>query len=195
MAGNGNGYPGAVWIPAHPDRYTVKTSRLIDAIVLHATDGIAVDARVTARNVFGSPKEWDAKHNAWHQQSAHYIVGRDGTVVQCVLHKDIAWHANAESLTTIGIEHNARDAVDTSLTGIQYWKSAELVVWLGRQNAIPMDRWYILGHSEIDPGSSHSGCPQRALDWKTYMLAIAEVQADAEGRPRSQPMRLWGADD
>jgi len=52
----GNGFPGAVWIPAHPDRYTVKTSRQIDAIVLHATDGSAVDARVTAKNVFGSPK-------------------------------------------------------------------------------------------------------------------------------------------
>ena len=70
-----------------------------------------------------------------------------------------AWHANAESLTTIGIEHNARDPGDATLSGIQYWKSAELVVWLGRQMAIPMDRWYILGHSEIDPGTSHSRCP------------------------------------
>jgi N-acetyl-anhydromuramyl-L-alanine amidase AmpD len=112
-----------------------------------------------------------------------------------VLHKDIAWHANAESLTTIGIEHNARETRDTTLTGIQYWNSAELVVWLGRQLGIPMDRWYIWGHSEIDPGSSHSRCPQRALDWDTYMLAIREVQAVAEGRPRSQPMRLWTADD
>jgi|HubBroStandDraft_6_1064221.scaffolds.fasta_scaffold358684_2 N-acetyl-anhydromuramyl-L-alanine amidase AmpD len=191
----GNGFPGAVWIPAHPDRYTVKTSRQIDAIVLHATDGSAVDARVTAKNVFGSPKEWDASHGVWHQQSAHYIVGRDGTVVQCVLHKDIAWHANTESLTTIGIEHNARDPGDTKLSGIQYWKSAELVVWLGRHLGLPMDRWYIWGHSEIDPTSSHSRCPQRALDWDTYMLAIAEVQAVAGGRPRQQPMRLWTADD
>jgi N-acetyl-anhydromuramyl-L-alanine amidase AmpD len=189
----GNGFPGSEWIPAHPDRYTVKASRVIDGIVLHATDGSAVDARVTARNVFGSPKEWAS--GAWRQQSAHYIVGRDGTVVQCVLHKDIAWHANTESLTTIGIEHNARDPGDSTLTGIQYWKSAELVVWLGRMLAIPMDRWYIWGHSEIDPGTSHSGCPQRVLNWDTYMLALAEVQAAANGRPRLQPMRLWTADD
>jgi N-acetyl-anhydromuramyl-L-alanine amidase AmpD len=188
----GNGFPGVVWIPAHSDRYTVKASRKIDAIVLHATDGMAVDARVTARNVFSSPKEWAA--GAWRQQSAHYIVGRDGTVVQSVLHKDIAWHANAESLTTIGIEHNARDPGDKTLTGIQYWRSAELVVWLGQMLALPMDRWYIWGHSEIDPGTSHSGCPQRVLDWDTYMLAIAEVQAAAMGRPPLQPMRLWTAD-
>jgi N-acetyl-anhydromuramyl-L-alanine amidase AmpD len=191
----GNGFPGAIWIPAHPDRYRAQSSRTIDAIVLHATDGSAVDARVTARNVFASPKEWDAAHHAWQAQSAHYVIGRDGTVVQCVYHKDIAWHANEESLTTIGIEHNARGVGDNGLTGIQYWKSAELVVWLGKLIGIPMSRFYIMGHSEIDPGTSHSSCPQRVLNWDTYMLAINEVQADAEGRPRAQPMRLWGADD
>jgi len=191
----GNGFPGALWIAAHRDRYTVKPARTVDAIVLHATDGSAVDARITAMNVFAQPKEWDAKYSAWKQQSAHYVIGRDGTVVQCVLHKDIAWHANQESLTTIGIEHNARDPADKGLTGIQYWRSAELVVWLGRTLGIPMSRYYIFGHSEIDPGTTHSSCPQRVLDWDTYWLAISEVQADAEGRPRSQPMRLWTADD
>jgi hypothetical protein len=44
-------------------------------------------------------------------------------------------------LTTIGIEHNARDPGDSTLTDIQYRKSEELVVWLGRQLAVPMDRW------------------------------------------------------
>lgn len=191
----GNGFPGVEWIPAHKKRYMEKASRKIDAIVLHCTDGKAVDARQTARNVFGSPPEWDARLGQFLSQSAHYIVGRDGTVVQCVLHKDIAWHANEESVSTIGIEHNARDPGDTSLTGIQYWRSAELVVWLGKQLGLPMDRWYIWGHSEIDTTTSHATCPQRALDWDTYMLAVSEVQAEAAGRPRSRPMRLWTADD
>src|SRR6267154_1234403 len=102
---SGDGFPGAEWIPAHPQRYRTMTSRTIDAIVLHCTDGKAVDARQTARNAFGSPPEVDGGGHK-HSQSAHYIVGRDGAVVQCVRHKDIAWHANAESLTTIGIEHN-----------------------------------------------------------------------------------------
>ena len=123
-----------------------------------------------------------------HSQSAHYIIGRDGTVVQCVRHKDIAWHANTESLTTIGIEHNARSHADTTLTDIQYWNSAQLVVWLGQQLGLPMDRWYIWGHSEIDTKTTHRTCPQRALNWDTYMLAIADVQAMAQGRPS---MRLW----
>jgi hypothetical protein len=54
---SGDGFPGVEWIPAHTDRYAVMRSRKIDAIVLHITDGKAVDARQTARNVFASPKE------------------------------------------------------------------------------------------------------------------------------------------
>ena len=103
-------------------------------------------------------------------------------------HKDIAYHVNAENGTTIGIEHNARHPTDTTLTDIQYWKSAELVVWLGQQLGIPMDKWYIWGHAEIDPTATHKDCPKRALDWNTYFQAIADVQALAQGRPS---MRLW----
>jgi N-acetyl-anhydromuramyl-L-alanine amidase AmpD len=185
----GDGFPDVVWIPAHADRHAVRRSRQIDAVVLHVTDGKAVDARQTARNVFGSPKQLGAD-GKWRAQSAHYVVGRDGTVVQCVLHKDIAFHANKENSYTIGIEHNARDGADTTLTDIQYWNSAKLVLWIGRQLGLPVtDRWYLQGHSEIDPATTHSNCPQRALNWRTYMHAMADVQAIQEGRRPS--MRLW----
>jgi N-acetyl-anhydromuramyl-L-alanine amidase AmpD len=156
-------------------------------IVLHITDGKAIDARQTARNVFASPPE-AGPDGKLRQQSAHYTVGRDGTVVQCVRHKDVAFHANKKNPNTIGIEHNARDHADTTLTDIQYWKSAQLVVWLGQQLGIPMDRHYVVGHAEIDPTTTHRECPKRALDWDTYMKAIADVQALAQGHVS---MRLW----
>ena len=184
---SGDGFPGVEWIPAHADRHTVKASRIIDEIVLHITEGGAVDARVTARNVIAQPRLVLANGKV-QAQSSHYVVGRDGTVVQCVRHKDIAYHANEANAHTIGIEHNVRANVDKNLTGIQYWRSAQLVVWLGQQLGVPMDRYYIMGHSEIDPTTTHSKCPQRALDWATYMRAIADVQAAAEGRVS---MTLW----
>jgi N-acetyl-anhydromuramyl-L-alanine amidase AmpD len=149
-----------------------------------------VDARQTARNVFAQPKELGAD-GKWRQQSSHYIVGRDGTVVQCVRHKDVAFHANTENSYTIGIEHNARQPGDTTLTDIQYWKSAILVIWLGQQLGLPVfdsDRWHLQGHSEIDPTTTHTMCPQRALNWDTYMLAMSDVRAAAQGHPS---MRLW----
>lgn len=194
----GDGYFKAEWIAAHTDRFSVKSSRTINKIVLHCTDGGAVDARVTARNLFAQPKQWNPRLNGgaggFEQQSAHYIVGRDGSIVQCVLHKDIAWHANMASFTTIGIEHNGRDPAERTLTGVQYWESARLVLWLGKQVGLLINRHTIQGHSEIDRTTSHSSCPQRVLDWETYMLALSENQRLENGHPLEHKMRLWTAD-
>ena len=183
---SGDGFPGAEWISAHPDRYTVGRSRAIRRLVLHITEGGTADARVTARNAFAIPRY--LQDGRWRAQAAHYIVGRDGTVVQCVLDKDIAHHAGSANESTIGIEHNTRAGTDTKLTNAQYLKSAELVVWLGKRLGIPMDRHYVVGHSEADPGTTHTRCPGRVLAWDTYMAAITHVQEVARGHT---PMRLW----
>ena len=101
-----DGFPGAIWIPAHTDRYARKDSRVIEEIVLHITEGGTDKAEITAHNAFGGPRYLQG--GKWMQQAAHYIVGRDGTVVQCVRHKDIAFHAGPANDWTIGIEHNTR---------------------------------------------------------------------------------------
>jgi N-acetyl-anhydromuramyl-L-alanine amidase AmpD len=182
---SGDGFPGATWIPAHADRYTVRSSRIIDEIVLHITEGGTTKAAMTAKRAFGIPKYL---HNGkWKVQASHYIVGQEGEVVQCVRHKDIAHHAGGANEYTIGIEHNTLSS-DTRLTGKQYLSSAQLVVWLASHLGIRLNRHFIIGHSEADPGTSHSRCPNRVLDWDTYMQAIAHVQAVAQGRT---PMRLW----
>lgn len=184
-----DGFPGVVWIPAHSDRYRVSNSRVIEEIVLHITEGGTDKAETTARNAFGIPKY--LQNGKWKAQAAHYIVGRDGTVVQCVKHKDIAHHAGAANEWSIGIEHNTRAAMDTKLTAAQYLKSAELVSWICKMQGIPIDRNYIVGHSEADPGTTHSRCPGRVLNWETYMAAIDHVRAVGQGHT---PMRLWNDD-
>ena len=185
-----DGFPGAVWIPAHTDRYAKRDSRIIEEIVLHITEGGADKAEVTARNAFGGPKY--LQNGKWMQQAAHYIVGRDGNVVQCVRHKDIAYHAGPANEWTIGIEHNTRSGKDTKLTAAQYLKSAELVVWLCSKFGLAPNRYNISGHSEADPSTTHRSCPGRVLKWDTYMAAIFHVQEVAQGRV---PMRLWNDDD
>jgi N-acetyl-anhydromuramyl-L-alanine amidase AmpD len=186
----GDGFPGVLWIPAHRDRFDVRESRVIDEIVLHITEGGADKAEVTARNAFGGPKY--LQNGKWMSQAAHYIVGRDGTVVQCVRHKDRAHHAGPANDWTIGIEHNTRTGKDNKLTGAQYLRSAELVLWLCQKLGIPVDRNNISGHSEVDPGTTHTSCPGRVLKWDTYMAAIWHMQEVQAGRT---PMRLWGDDD
>jgi len=184
-----DGFPGAIWIPAHTDRYARRTSRTIDELVLHITEGGTDKAEITAHNAFGGPKYLQG--GKWMQQAAHYVVGRDGTVVQCVRHEDVAFHAGPANEWTIGIEHNTRgggSSKDTKLAAAQYTKSAELVLWLSRMLGFAPDRYHISGHSEVDPGTTHSSCPNRVLNWDLYMAAISDQQEIAQGRT---PMRLW----
>ena len=136
-----DGFPGAIWIPAHADRYARRDSRVIEELVLHITEGGTDKAEITAHNAFGGPKYLQG--GKWMQQAAHYIVGRDGTVVQCVRHKDVAYHAGPANDWTIGIEHNTRSGrnlKDTKLTAAQYLKSAELVLWLCNMLGFAPDR-------------------------------------------------------
>jgi N-acetyl-anhydromuramyl-L-alanine amidase AmpD len=185
-----DGFPGAIWIAAHTDRYARKDSRVIEEIVLHITEGGTDKAEITARNAFGGPRY--LQNGKWMSQAAHYIVGRDGTVVQCVRHKDIAYHAGPANEWTIGIEHNTRSGKDKKLTAAQYLKSAELVLWLCSKLGIAPNRYHISGHSEADPGTTHSSCPGRVLNWDLYMSAISDLQEIAQGRT---PMRLWNDDE
>jgi hypothetical protein len=78
----GNGFRGVEWIPAHTKRYLEQKSRKIDAIVLHCTDGKAVDAGRRQGTSSAHPPEWDARLGQYRAQSAHYIVGRDGSSKQ-----------------------------------------------------------------------------------------------------------------
>jgi N-acetyl-anhydromuramyl-L-alanine amidase AmpD len=180
-----DGFPGAIWIPAHTDRFVRKDSRVIEEIVLHVTEGIADKAEVTARNAFGVPKYLPNRRRTTSS-------GRNGTVVQCVHHKDMANYAGTANEWTIDVEHNARSGKDTTLSAAQYLKSAELVVWLCKQVGLAPNRYNISGHSEVDPGTTHSSCPGRVLDWDLYMSAISDVQEMAQGRT---PMRLWNDDE
>ena len=156
----------------------MKSSRKIDAIVLHCTDGGAVDARQTARNVFAQPPE--IVNGKARSQSSHYIVGRDGTVVHCVRHKDIAYHANNENASTIGIEHKhdfppIRRSLASSIGGRRSWSYGLASNWAFRWT----DGAH-RGHSEIDTTTTHQPAAGPRLGY--YMHAISDLQGAAEGR-------------
>lgn len=164
----GSGYPRlSRFIPA---RYFTRPARprQINRIVIHITAG--------GSNINGTIR--------WFQDpasrvSAHYIVGQDGEVVQMVRDGDIAWHAGSANHDSIGIEHVARPRGtlrrnDPGLfpTQAQYCSSADLVRWLCRTYNIPLDRVHILGHSEADPHTTHTGCPNAVWDWNRYMNLV-----------------------
>lgn len=146
-------------------------SRSINRVVIHITDG---DSSIEG------PISWF--QNPASGVSAHYIVGQNGEVVQMVRDRDIAWHANNANGDSIGIEHcarapGARNSSDPGLmpTALQYEASGVLVLWLCEQYSIPVDRDHILGHSEADARTTHSGCPNAVWDWDYYMNMLTTV--------------------
>lgn len=94
--------------------------------------------------------------------SAHYGVGKDGTIVQYVKDEDTAWHSGkvvrptselyAEiggnpNDWTIGIEHEGWS--HEPATPAQIEASAELHALLSRRHGIPLDRRHVILHREI----------------------------------------------
>ena len=79
-------YPGAVWNPAHANNYGVaaRTATDIRWIVIHTTEDAPGSDCSVSQNWFKNPISG---------VSAHYVICRDGTVVQMVRDKDIAYHA------------------------------------------------------------------------------------------------------
>jgi N-acetyl-anhydromuramyl-L-alanine amidase AmpD len=169
-------YPSASrFAAAASGNYRVSAPpRTINRIVIHITDG--------GPNINGTIS-WFQNPNA--KVSAHYVVGQDGEVVQMVEHNNVAWHARRANGDSIGIEHCA-NTHGLMPTEQQYCASAALVSWLCDQYGIPKDRTHILGHSEADTGTSHTGCPNAVWDWEYFMGMVTSNSCYARNVASSQ---------
>ena len=163
-------YPGATWVPAHPSNYRKARRIGFHRIILHCTDG---------RPKAGPVAEmWQ---HPGHGSSAHFVIGQDGEVIQCVSLADVAYHAHLANGVSVGVEHCARTPgelgpKDDGLppSAIQLAASAKLVAWLCAVGGLPVDRHSIQGHAEIDPATTHRQCPEGCgWDWGRYMGLVA----------------------
>lgn len=145
-----------------------------EAIVIHIICG----SLESARKEFADPAS---------QLSAHYGVGRDGTVLQFVEEEDTAFHAGIvvnptwtgirgglnPNLYTIGIEHEGQP--DDPWSDAQYSASAELVAEIAGRWAIPLDPAHIVLHREIRASKT---CPGGQFD-RDKLIAISKQAAPA----------------
>lgn len=152
----------AKWIGCAAENFmTGRRTKTVTAIVIHLMDGSLTG---TDQWFKVPPKDRGLSGMA---SSAHYGIGKDGTLHQYVLEKDTAYHAGrvdmptwAKALegnpnfTTIGIEHEGRPADEWPETMVL--ASAELVADIATRHAIPIDREHIVGHREI---YSKKSCP------------------------------------
>jgi N-acetyl-anhydromuramyl-L-alanine amidase AmpD len=165
--------PALTWIRG--DGSYAKASRTpqahtIDTIVIHATDGGSMLGNV-----------WWLSGGHSHA-SAHYVVARDGSIVQLVHLSDIAWHAGNSKVNrhSIGIEHVGETYDPAGFTDAEYRSSARLVAWLVRHYDIPVDRAHIIGHAQVpDPkhpgeygGRGHHTDPGPYWRWDFYLSLV-----------------------
>jgi len=112
--------PPVVWLrgegnftPAH------RSVQSIDRIVVHVTEG----------SFWGSVR-W--LRNPRAHASSHYIVSRNGRIIQLVHLSDIAWHAGnwPTNEQSVGIEHEGYTYGPLGFTDAQYHSSARLAAWI-----------------------------------------------------------------
>jgi AmpD protein len=114
--------------------------------------------------------------------SAHFLIRRDGTVMQFVSANDRAWHAGASSFCgrercndfSIGIELEGTDF--EAFEAIQYDRLAELTDAL--QARYPLTD--VLGHEHIAPGRKTD--PGPFFDWARYRESLHQQQTAVSAR-------------
>lgn len=155
-----------------------RFARSIDQVVVHVTEG----------HFWGSVR-W--LRNRRSGGSSHFVVSREGRVVQMVNLKDVAWHAGNPwtNRRSIGIEHEGWTRRG-GYTREQYEVSARLLAYLSRRLGIRLDRRHVIGHNEVpNPygpgrgGFDHHTDPGRHWRWGHY-LALARKYARQSQQPR-----------
>jgi len=149
----GNPKPPTEFIAAHPSHYS-SGSRINrpQRIFMHHTN-VSID---TAIGLFQRTQKLDGQYR---QVSAHYIVGRNGRIVQMVPDNKVAYHSGpGGNNNSIGIENEAT-RTEQGLTPAQEESLIKLVRYL--TNVYNISNNKILGHNQV----SSTECP--TFVWST----------------------------
>ena len=160
--------PSVVWLRGEGN-FTKSHRQVasIDKIVIHVTEG-----------AFWGTVRWLQSQRA--HASSHYVVGRNGKIVQLVHLSDIAWHAGnwKVNVQSVGIEHEGFTSGPDGFTNAQYHASARLAAWIARRSLMPIDRQHFIGHAEVPApgggrgGSSHHTDPGPHWKWDYYLRLV-----------------------
>lgn len=167
---------GVLWRSAYAGNFGGVRTVPVDQIVIHTTEG-----------TLKSAISWFAiDHSKWGMgpSSAHYVVGRDGSITGMVPEDRIAWHAGnrAVNARAIGIEledttPGAAGEFPAAMLGALVRLTAELV----QRHKIPVQRsaWNapgIIGHEDV-PNQTHED-PGPDFPWSEY---LSRVRAETRG--------------
>ena len=125
-------------------------TKKITAIVVHYTGSQSIEGTIS----------WFTDKTS--RVSAHYVIGRDGRVVQMVREEDVAWHAGRSAMFPLEKpprEPNVNDfsigielvgTMDSGFTDRQLASFYEVLAQIVAKYHIPPDR--VVGHLHVAPG-------------------------------------------
>jgi len=169
--------PLVIQIPS-PNYNERPENTKIDTIVIHHTGSFS-----TLQGVASYFQDINSR------VSAHYIIGKDGTIVQCVDERYRAWHAGVSSFLgkpdtntySIGIEILNNGDDKDPFTSYEYEALGKLTAYLMKKYEIPISN--IVGHKDIALPLGVKIDPANNFDWAIYK---AEVRKDLK-----QPKNLF----
>lgn len=143
-----------------------KEEREISLVIIHCTDGDTLDGCVSW---FKSPES---------KVSAHYIIDRNGKIVQMVDDIDVAWHSGKSTWLgrsgcnefSIGIELVGRE--ENGFTPQQFDSLVGLCVELFKTYEFDINELekVFVGHKDVAPGRKTD--PGDKFDWKCFYGAL-----------------------
>ena len=156
-----------LWLKSANHTSSARGIKSVDRIVIHVTEG----------SFWGSVR-WLKSPRA--HASSHYVVSRNGKIVQLVHLSDIAWHAGhwGTNEQSVGIEHEGFTYGPAGFTDAQYRASARLAAWIARRSLMPIDRGHLIGHRDVPDGrggrggSSHHTDPGPRWNWARYLRLV-----------------------
>ena len=106
--------------------------------------------------------------------SSHFLIRRDGELLQFVPVERRAWHAGASCWRgrercndfSVGVELEGTD--DANFTEVQYGRLAQLIGWL--RNRLPLRA--IAAHSDVAP--TRKSDPGAGFNWSRLLGALAQ---------------------
>lgn len=126
--------------------FKVSSGRKIDTIIVHTSYNAIGSDPYDIRDIIKQYEQYEV--------SAHYLIGRDGTIYRLVKDKDIAWHAGVSKMPdgrtnindfSIGIE--VVNTKEGKFSKEEYEALNSLIKDLKEKYGIK----YVLGHDDIAP--------------------------------------------
>jgi len=121
--------------------------------------------------------------NPQAQQSAHFLVGKNGEVVQMVKLADKSWCSGdglleGQNANNFAYNIELEGAVGQPYPDAQYNALIALLKFLIAREHIPVNRSHLLGHSELTPGPNWANPkdPGPTFDWNRVIQGVGVVQ-------------------